>query len=55
MGGLGSKAAVLLAAVVCGQAVAPMRALRALLKPADLAALVHIALLASHAKDLVRL
>lgn len=54
MGGLGSKAALLLVAVAGGAAPAPLRALRALLQPADLAALVHIALLASHAEDLVR-
>lgn len=54
MGGLGSKAAALLATLVGGNGGAPLAALRALLQPRDLAALVHIALLASHAQDLVR-
>lgn len=53
MGGLGGKAALLLAALVGGPAAAPAATLRALLQPPDLAALVHIALLASHAQDLV--
>lgn len=53
MGGLGSKAALLLATLVGGNSAASLAALRALLQPQDLAALVHIALLASHAQDLV--
>lgn len=70
MGGLGGKAALLLAALAGGpgansaggpgadSAGSPgansTAALRALLQPQDLASLVHIALLASHAQDLVR-
>jgi hypothetical protein len=54
MGGLGGKAALLLAALAGGPGADSAAALRALLQPADLAALVHVALLASHAQDLVR-
>ena len=61
MGGLGGKAALLLAAVAGSPGAGPgphpgadaAAALRALLQPADLAALVRVALLASHAQDLV--
>lgn len=53
MGGLGGKAALLLAALAGGPGGNSAAALRALLQPPDLAALVHIALLASHAQDLV--
>jgi hypothetical protein len=55
MGGLGGKAALLLAAVAGGTPGADAAAaLRVLLQPPDLAALVRVALLASHAQDLVR-
>lgn len=55
MGGLGGKAAALLAAVANGPPGADAAAaLRVLLQPPDLAALVRVALLASHAQDLVR-
>lgn len=55
MGGLGGKAALVLAAVANGHPDAEAAAaLRVLLQPPDLAALVRVALLASHAQDLVR-